>query len=97
MSLIEVKLENPALKRTEIIESAEEVEIEGSEVEDEAAEEMEAETAESGGRGRGRLLLALTVLAGTAMAARRIRSWRGGEESTSIELGREEEETPSTK
>ena len=86
MALIELNLEKPALKRTELVEESETETIEATESETETTEEeteIEAETEEtSKGRGKVRTFARrAAVLGGTAAgldAARKFRQRRKG-------------------
>lgn len=81
MALIELNLEKPALKRTEMVEQPDEmgetnVEIrEGKELDEEWEHETESES-KSRGRGAARKLGMLGATVGAAVLARRVRSRR---------------------
>ena len=92
MALIELNLEKPALKRTELVEGApDETETEETtdldvEVESEEPADLESldESEESSGdiAGTARKAALVGALVSLALLARRIRSWRKGSEST---------------
>jgi len=91
MALIELNLEKPALKRTELVEGApDETETEEAaeldvEVESEESTDLESleESAESSGgiADTARKAAIVGALVSLALLARRIRSWRKGSES----------------